>query len=363
MINKKLENQLREEKLQDIQKQKINILSLYFNQSDELISLFDRIPQSALNKRNIVKELARIDLNVTNFNKKIYPELISGMSALALTGYEHSNILFNSLGANVPNIVGNVGLTIAQLESPLQSDLDKLIKAGIYEPASFSKVDLELGLSAGGENRFNRMFEKISQIKDPQLQKELMQALVNYANSADPIGEAVRKMGELYGVFPTSDYKFSDLIWDTNKRDEIYKKIIDGINQGKTRDEIRKELEEYLKTPGNKGFYNIERVINSELQRAYSKAKLDSTREFNRYSDNALYIVQNTSPYHKGRDICDALKGTYNPRGRVPEIPRHPWCMCSETIVFKEDYNGKVKNLKGDIISPKGFENQKVRLI
>ena len=142
-------------------------------------------------------------------------------------------------------------------------------------------------------------------------------------------------------------FDLSKALWgDTNKKD-LLKFIVNANNQGISPGGIAQVLEQYLKnvdTTGKGGyFYKVTRLIDTELQRAYSHESINSTREYNNlFPTEKLYWKREVSAAHTVPDICDALAGTYDTEGQVPSVPSHPFCICLISRIFADDYRGKV---------------------
>lgn len=329
---------------------KIDILGKYFAQSDELLTQFDMIPEAEYRDTPmLLNRIGRIDLRAQNFDGEIYPSLVSGIYSMTINGASDMQAYTTAAGINF-----NVGQTfydqtVARLELPYTKDVNKLISSGVYEARSYSEVGLNKGLSSGGQDRYNKMLENISKLPDKEQQKALLQSLANYINSAEPLGQGIiGTMKMLYGVEPTSSYSLSTKIWGVDKRDEVYKTVIDNTNKGLKKQEIITELDNYLKGTGQGGnYYKAERVIDTELQRAYTGAHRQAVRDYNSQGGGPkLFIKQQTSRAHPFPDICDSLAGVYDPAKRVPEIPRHPNCICLQSDIFVDDYKGTPKDTR-----------------
>jgi hypothetical protein len=346
--------------------EKINILSVYLDQSDEILEYMDTLPDDVYTDRVLmINELARIDESIDSFNVDIYPTLLGGILGVSILGTQHVNDDIVRAGRDAimisPQKLDDI---VSKIETQYLKDLQLLKDLGIYEARNYSKI-IERTVTAGGD-RYNRMMEKATRIQDPAQRTRVMQAVVNYADSTDPRGAAIRQYARLYDVKPTVDFRLSRSIWDTSKRDEIYKTVINGVNSGQSKKEINDNLQRYLKESGDGAYYRAERVIDTELQRAYNYAELETTRSYNvEFPDDRLLIVQSLSPLHVVPDICDDLEGIYDPvEGKVPEIPRHPNCICLETTVFASDLKKeKVRTEEGDIFKSTKFDKQTVNLL
>lgn len=162
-------------------------------------------------------------------------------------------------------------------------------------------------------------------------------------------------------------FTLSDAIWGKDKRDQFYKGILDDINAGRDRQEITNKLEDSLLKKGNGGqFYNVERVLDTEYNRAYNLGKIEATRGWNNDPDiqDELGYVRELSSAHKVKDICDELAGFYRTKGEVPANP-HPNDLCITRQMFLSDWTGKIKVLKFSkgIYKSKEFKNQQTFMV
>ena len=324
--------------------QEVEVLSTYFDSVDDMLLYLDRIPESTYkNPDALAKELARVDIVVAQNNASIYSALVNSMLLVAVLASNHTAELFTIGTGQAIALSGNVlDNTLVKLEMPNQRDINLLKEAGVYQARNFSRVGVGGVLSAGGENRFNRMLELASKIPDRDYQKRVMQSLVNYADSTDPIGLQVRKMGNLYGVEPKVDYKLSESVWGSGKRDEVYNKIFKGVASGKTKTQITEELATQLKQSGVGGsYYKASRTVKTELNNSY----LQGTKEYSQYIQDTkgveLLLRREVSPAHSVPDICDNLVGTYTIMS-APDNP-HPLCQCRTHPIFAEDNRGEIK--------------------
>lgn len=121
----------------------------------------------------------------------------------------------------------------------------------------------------------------------------------------------------------------SQRIWGRKKYD-VASIVNTGILQGKPPNEIADEVRKYSLS-GN-GFNNAFRLVYGELTRTYSKARLESVRQWNTDPDARFKIIieQYLSNTHSVFDICDVLAGFYDPDDYVPVLGRHPECNCGE---------------------------------
>lgn len=346
------------------QKNKLEILSLYYEQVDDLLLVLDKIPEDEYKDvRVFMGNNPEIEGVFGDNQDEMHPQLILGMFGVGMVGAKHAvrPAQISNIGFEIdPSVVDQA---VAKVELPFQKDIDILIKAGIYEPRSYSKVDLVQGLSSGGENRYNRMLEKITAIEDRSFANKLIQSLTNYANAGDPMGKAVVGMADtLYGVKPKQSYSLSTAIWGEDKRDAILREIFTGVNENQSRLDIISRVQGYLKDPKtNGGFYKAERVVDTEMQRVYGQAHGKHVQEFNRRGPGPkLLIKQELSPLHNIKDICDELEGVYDPNGYVPDISRHPNCRCIESTVFTFDYDGRKRRLGSGTFTSKIFPKQQV---
>lgn len=323
--------------------EKIRVLAQYFNQSDALVNLVDRIPDSAFKDSiTLINELAKLDRTAQLFGYELQPAMNTGMNTLAFTGSQHTidKLKAGGYSKNI-NQMKIVDKSVSKLEIPFQRDLDILVDSGIYESRSFSKLSSG-GIVQGGFDRYNRMLEKTLLLEDDFERNRNLQALSNYVNSSDPLGSTVRTIARSYNIKPQVTFSLSNSIWGKDSRDKIYSYIINGSNAGLGKSVLIQGLEAFLKNTGQDNAYlKAERAIDTELQRAYTTAHLETVREANQGKGPKLMIKQSVSGTHKGTDICDELAGTYDPGGAVPIIPRHPWCTCEEEDVFIFDVKGK----------------------
>lgn len=165
---------------------------------------------------------------------------------------------------------------------------------------------------------------------------------IEYSPSDEVITGA---LGQLQA--PINNFQLSNAIWTNITMSEMMAYIIDAANRGLSIEEIVDYVSKYLKssTLGN-GYDLVERVINTELQRAYFFGNLNATREYNEMGGLKLLVEQYVSSAHSVIDICDDYAGVYDPAYPIPEIPRHPRCSDGQTTIFAVDY-------KGSVIKPK----------
>lgn len=102
--------------------------------------------------------------------------------------------------------------------------------------------------------------------------------------------------------------KLSDRIWSEDDKQAIYNEVYNGIRNGLNSYEVAKNIEEQV----TKGIpkYSIERVANTEMHYAYSRAKIDTAvAEAEEFPELENYIEVKLSPAHPKPDIC-FRKGT-----------------------------------------------------
>ena len=135
-----------------------------------------------------------------------------------------------------------------------------------------------------------------------------------------------------------SGFELSSSIWGEENRIAIYDSVLKDIRSGVSKDDMIAKLIDYLTKSGQGGqYYKAERVIETELHRAYARGSIESTRSFNRESRSRLVYERRLSPAHKVPDICDELVGFYDPSDVIPEVGSHPWCTCILTRRFIDD--------------------------
>lgn len=120
----------------------------------------------------------------------------------------------------------------------------------------------------------------------------------------------------------------SERIWSKDQRVNLLSDLVTGIRNGEAPSKIADTLSKNA-TSGST-FNQAYRLAFTETQRAYATAKVDSVRAWNSspQSDFKIVILQKLSPTHVIRDVCDLLVGYYDPDDLIPEIPRHPNCVC-----------------------------------
>lgn len=155
--------------------------------------------------------------------------------------------------------------------------------------------------------------------------------LVVMESLREPIGSTARTQ-------LSSGFELSSSIWGEENRLSLYKSVLDDVQTGVKKNDIIRNLEDYLTRSGQGGqYYKAERVVDTELQRAYTRGTIESTRSFNDESELELVYVRRLSPAHKVPDICDDLEGVYRAGEPIPEVPSHPWCFSADTEVLTQN--------------------------
>lgn len=345
----------RRELLRTIQQQKISTLGLFMNQSDDFLVRVDAFPDDAFNDAGIMSRfLLSLDDRVKIYNDEMLTQQMSTLSIMIDLSYQHEQdyAQLNSIIWS-PDEATKVSL-LDSLRLPFSDDIATLEKAGIFIPPGSTIEAIGTNKVLGSQNRFNRMAELINQ-QPTEKQKELYQALANYINASDPLGNSVLTAIEFAGdVKPQKQYNLSNNIWGEDKRDEIYGKVLNDVKASKPPLTIKNELEAYLKESGQgNAFYKSERIVDTELMRSYVRSDLEAIREFNQNNPVKMYVVQRVSAAHRHKDECDDLEGVYDPGKGVPEIPRHPFCTCIQDRIFEFDLKTKprdVSNITGNLI-------------
>lgn len=214
-----------------------------------------------------------------------------------------------------------------------------------YERQDYIKVFAQINLSTDNYNQdiYNVMLGSENRLVDlsGQHTNEIVSTKgFTFNLSATTQQTVIRRIQD------TGNFQLSEAIWSADKRGKIYAEVMDGIRAGLSKDEITKKLESYLIGSPNAGnLYNVNRVADTEFQRAYFQGSLQSTRDFNEFGGDQLFYKRSLSPFHKITDICDSLQGVYDTKDLVPEIPSHPNCRCLIERVFASDYMGQTKKL------------------
>ena len=150
---------------------------------------------------------------------------------------------------------------------------------------------------------------------------------------------------------PSDGMRLSERIWKPKTQKDIIDIVNTGIKSGDSSSNVANNIVRYSRTTGYK---DALRLAFTEMTKAYSTPKVYGARGWNN-SEQSMFkigIKQELSPAHPRFDICDLLKGTYDPDGAIPAIPRHPNCMCIERqVILKGNattINNRLKNATYD---------------
>ena len=312
--------------------EKVQILAQYFENADDLIDAVDSIPDVDFkDPERLVRELARIDLRADQYKTNTFTTFMGGMGSLALLGINHEKDILASNFFSMDAL----DRALFALALPFEKDRKVLVNAGVYEPHNLTDTVTDAFTVAKSTNRFNAMLENIGRLEDKKLQKKAYQALANYADAGDPLGATVRQTIQIFGVKPTRSWPLSQRIWGEDKRNAIYKKIISDANAGKSPSQIVDELQIKLKEANEGGqYYQAERIVDTELQRAYSEGKFQQGVEVAEATGEKLYYARKLSPAHRVPCICEDLVGRYplDQADADVRVPSHPFCACLEMV-------------------------------
>jgi len=344
---KKLSDLHRREFLRELQSQKIRVLGTYFDQADDFLSEISRIP-SFEDENLLMRSLVSLDDRLKVYNQQLLPDFMRSNNVMIKMGFNQQGDYAQLDGLNYSASRDRVLELLDDLRSPLEDNIRVLKNYNVYIAPHTAIEAIVGGRVISSQNRFNAMAELIGRLPEEQ-QKQAFQALANYIDSSDPLGNATLTAIELSsGVTAKESYRLSNSIWGKDKRDIIYQKIINLAKAGKNKQDIIDELVKYIKESGQGGaYYKAQRIVDTELTRAYTRASLEAVRDMNVQDIGPkMFIEQKLSPFHPYDDVCDKLEGVYDPEGVVPEIPRHPNCICIQNKIFVFDIKDKIKKIE-----------------
>lgn len=218
------------------------------------------------------------------------------------------------------------------VDTALDETLPAIIEAyntAITRMLEIGAGSLLLTLSEGGANVSRPVEKKVN-------------SLIQFgANDLISKGGAISNVLSTMAGSQKGGFSISSNIWDTNRKNDIYSLIRQGIARGDAPFKIAESIKQYS-IKGN-GFKNAFRLAYTELTHAHAIAQVESVRAWNESGDNQFYLLieQYLSPLHSQPCICEVLAGLYDPAKAIPKIPRHPHCNCGQRQVIKNARNAR----------------------
>lgn len=189
-----------------------------------------------------------------------------------------------------------------------------------------SSLDEEIELELK-EDMYNTVVDSIKEVAQMGTMHTVVASSSILKDKAfDFLGLADRLALDYINRIEKDGKKLSDRIWSEDDKQAIYNEVYNGIRNGLNSYEVAKNIEEQV----TKGIpkYSIERVANTEMHYAYSRAKIDTAvAEAEEFPELENYIEVKLSPAHPKPDICDVMQGTYK-ASEAPIPPFHPGCLC-----------------------------------
>jgi hypothetical protein len=324
-----------------------------------------------------------MDKNEKRLNEEIN-RLLKQLEALIYSTFLAAMNLFqvkNSLSGNTPFWFSQNSVANRQMDKML-SDFNKQANAfflnGIersWKTGEDSYMD-KMRLALSGKARQRKYFDEMRDRATRQQRDQGAQAAA--ARFAD------QKLGGL---------KLSDRVWDMSKnmKGEIETIIQNGMKEGKSAQQLSKELRKYLNEPDKlfrrvknkdtgemelseaarkykpgQGVYrsaykNAMRLARTEIAAAYRRAQWEKFQSDPQVtgirielSNNHTCINPKTGKPEPFYDICDELKGDY-PKSFL-WTGWHPQCRCIQTPILTgaEDFRKMVAaEIKGETYTPK----------
>ena len=151
--------------------------------------------------------------------------------------------------------------------------------------------------------------------------------------------------------------RLSERLWSVDQKKVITKEVFDSIEKGESKFQLAQKLEKVVAEGIPKS--NLQRIASSEMNYAYSHAKIDTLlAEQELFPEAEAYVKISLSPSHSIFDICDAMEGTYEAQ-YAPVPPFHPNCTCrSDTILRPSGAGMRTTTLQSSLNSYKNFDEK-----